>query len=265
LFMSQETVRLSLQGSVATLEVHRPEALNAINLSVLEGLALHARTLSSLSSVQVVILRGAGEKAFVAGADIKEMASFSPSEAAAFSRTGMQAFSALAQLPQVVISQVQGFALGGGLELALCGDFIYCSQKARFGLPEVSLGLIPGFGGTQRLAARIGAARALEWITSAEKYDAQEALAVGLVNRVLESALLADAVAQLAQKIAAQGPTAVRAAKRLVARTQRADEGVGFHWESAEFGLRFQTAEANEGLQAFLEKRQAQFPSPQAH
>jgi enoyl-CoA hydratase len=255
-----DAVTLSVEGSVASLQVARPEALNAINQSVIEGIATHARALALRSDVQVVVLSGAGDKAFVAGADIKEMLAFSPEQAAHFGRLGAQAFGALSRLPQVVIAKVQGFALGGGLELALAADFIVASEKARFGLPEVTLGLIPGFGGTQRLAERIGVARALEWVTSAERYDARAALALGLVNRMTAPEELDSVVAALALKIAGNGPGAVRAAKFVMSESRRANGGVGFELESAQFGLRFGTAEAKEGLSAFVEKRPASFP-----
>lgn len=253
-------VTLSVEGSVATLVVNRPEALNALNKAVIEELSVHVRSLENNKDVQVVVLTGAGDKAFVAGADIKEMLSFGPEEAAHFGRLGAQVFSALGSLPQIVIAKVQGFALGGGLELALSADFIVASGKAKFGLPEVTLGLIPGFGGTQRLAERIGAARALEWVTTAERYDAQTALAVGLVNRVVAHEELDASVSALAQKISAQGPGAVRAAKSVVVNSQRVNFGVGYELEAARFGLRFGTPEAKEGLLAFVEKRPAAFP-----
>ncbi|MCA2961807.1 MAG: enoyl-CoA hydratase/isomerase family protein [Silvanigrellales bacterium] len=252
-------VTLSLEGSVATLVVNRPEALNAINGAVIEALASHVRTLERSREVQVVVLTGAGDKAFVAGADIKEMLSFDPEQAAHFGQLGARVFSALGNLPQVVIARVHGFALGGGLELALSADFIVASSKAKFGLPEVTLGLIPGFGGTQRLAERIGAARALEWVTSAERYDAQEAFAVGLVNRVVAPEELDATVAALAKKISSNGPGAVRAVKAVVANSQRVNAGVGFELEAARFGLRFGTPEAKEGLAAFVEKRPPAF------
>jgi len=256
-----ETVKFTRDGAVAMLTVSRPEALNALNSQVLTELGAHARSLAEMRDVQVVVITGEGEKAFVAGADIKEMLAFTSEEAARFGRVGAQAFAALARLPQIVIAKVNGFALGGGLELALAADFIYASAKARFGLPEVMLGLIPGFGGTQRLADRIGVARALEWVTGADKYDANEALAAGLVNRVVAPEELNDAVNTLARRIAANGPGAVRSAKAVVTASRRTDAGVGFELESAQFGLRFGTAEAKEGLAAFVEKRAAKFPA----
>jgi enoyl-CoA hydratase len=253
------TVTLVIEGPIASLQINRPEALNALNSNVLRELAEHAQALAQRGDVQVVILSGAGDKAFVAGADIKEMLAFTPEQAAAFGRVGAQAFAAISRLPQVVIARVHGFALGGGLELALAADFIIASSKAKFGLPEVTLGLIPGFGGTQRLAERIGVARALEWVTSAERYGAEEAHAIGLVNRVVAPEELEATVAALAKKIASNGPGATRAAKFVVSESRRANGGLGFELESAQFGLRFGTAEAKEGLAAFVEKRPAQF------
>ena len=253
-------VDLKVEGALAFLTVQRPESLNALNKEVLLALQKAADELVKMDKVHVVILKGAGDKAFVAGADIKEMQALDQNQAAEFSALGSRAFGSIAQLPQVVIGQIQGFALGGGLELALAADFLIASEKAKFGLPEVTLGLIPGFGGTQRLAARIGPALALEWVVSAEKYSAAQALQWGLVNRVTEPENLEAQVIQLAQKILGNGPQAVRAAKKLVVASGRNDMGLGYHAESCHFGLRFQTPESNEGISAFVEKRKATFP-----
>lgn len=248
-----------LQKGVGVLEISRPEALNALNTSVLQQLSEHVATLTRNQNLSVVILKSSGDKAFVAGADIKEMLDFSPSQAFEFSRHGQSVFKSINELPQIVIAQVQGFALGGGLELALAADFIVASQKAKFGLPEVGLGLIPGFGGTQRLVKRLGLARALEWTTSAEKYTAQVAYELGLVNRVVEPEQLAAAVEALANAIAAQGPQAIRAAKRAAQAADSSGGELGYEFEAQLFASCFSGAESKEGLSAFVEKRKPDF------
>jgi enoyl-CoA hydratase len=254
------SVTLEVQNFIATLTINRPESLNALNREVLQSVLKFAQELKGESAVRVVILKGSGEKAFVAGADIKEMQSLSPEQAQSFAQIGVEAFSSLAGLPQIVIAQVQGFALGGGLEFALSADFIVASEKAKFGMPEVTLGLIPGFGGTQRLASRIGVAKALEWLTTADKYSAEEALRAGLVSRVVAPEALESSVMGIAQKIVSNGPAAVRNVKNLVVASLRCDQGLPYDFESAAFGLRFQTSESREGIGAFLEKRAAKFP-----
>lgn len=251
----------AIEPGIGCLEIHRPDALNALNSEVLHQLASCVQESNRRTDLSVVLIRTSGDKAFVAGADIKEMLNFSAQEAFEFSRFGQQIFQSLSDLPQVVIAQVQGFALGGGLELALAADFMIASEKAKFGLPEVGLGLIPGFGGTQRLVGRIGYGRALEWMTSAERYTADVALACGLVNRVVAVSELETSVLTLARSIAAQGPQAVRAAK-MCARAALQNVGqVGFEMEANLFGQRFTTGESREGLRAFMEKRKADFRS----
>ncbi len=252
-------VRLLWEGRRATLEVSRPEALNALNEEVLVALGNFAQELSSRRDIDVVVLQGAGEKAFVAGADIRSMANFSASEGERFSMLGSRAFAAIEALPQIVIARVQGFALGGGLELALSADMILASTKARFGFPEVSLGLVPGFGGTQRFARRVGVSRAMEWIVTGEKYSADQAFASGLVNSLHAPEDLDGAVTRLVDAILTKGPTAVREAKVLVRRALEVDLASGCRLESAIFGIRFDTCEAKEGMQAFLEKRPPRF------
>jgi len=244
---------------IVTVEVNRPEALNALNSAVLESLATTIESIKNQSNVSVVIIKGAGEKAFIAGADIKEMLNFDQSQARNFSLYGQSIMTALSSLPQVVIAQVQGFALGGGLELALAADFIVASDKARFGLPEVGLGLIPGFGGTQRLVMRLGYARAIEWMTSAERYTAESAYQLGLLNRVVSHDQLEAAVDQLATQIASQGPQAVRSAKRAALAAASGAKEVGYEFEAQLFGSCLSGSESREGLAAFSEKRKPSF------
>jgi enoyl-CoA hydratase len=253
-FKTHETIT-----GAGIIEISRPEALNALNQNVLDQLSMTLADVASRTDLSVIVLRSAGDKAFVAGADIKEMLNFKSEDAHQFSRRGQAVFEALSSLPQVVIAQIQGFALGGGLELALAADFMIASQNAKFGLPEVGLGLIPGFGGTQRLVERIGYARALEWMTSTERYPAETAFSLGLLNRVVPADMLVQTVESLAQAIASQGPDAVRAAKQC-ARVARLPSGkAGFEIEAQCFAQRFEGVEAREGLQAFVEKRRPNF------
>jgi enoyl-CoA hydratase len=253
-------VALAFAQGVASLEIKRPEALNALNAQVLHELGECVEKIRSAPDVSVVVLRSQGEKAFVAGADIKEMATLTPSEAQAFSELGSRVFQSLNNLPQVVIARVQGFALGGGLELALSADFIVASNRAKFGLPEVSLGLIPGFGGTQLLSRRIGLARALEWISTGDKYTAEQALQAGLLNSIVTPEDLDAAIERMVASMLRNGPAALRTAKRVARRGANMSLADASLLESAEFGLRFGTPESSEGMAAFLEKRAAKFP-----
>lgn len=258
--MSSSCVRVqALFEGVTSLEINRPEALNALNVEVLSELSSQIELIKNDENSVVVILKGAGEKAFVAGADIKEMVHYSQDDALKFSRLGQTIFAAIRELPQIVIAQVQGFALGGGLELALAADFILASQKSKFGLPEVGLGLIPGFGGTQRLVQRLGYSRALEWMTSAERFSADVAYQHGLLNRVVEHEQLATTVEVLARQIAAQGPRAVRCAKRAAQSACDAVGNVGFAYEAQLFASCFSSQESREGLDAFITKRKPEF------
>lgn len=243
------------------MQIHRPEALNALNSDVLKSLMEMVEVIKNNSTASAVILSGAGDKAFVAGADIKEMNNYDASKARAFSHYGQSVLNALSQLPQIVIAQVQGFALGGGLELALAADFIVASENAKFGLPEVGLGLIPGFGGTQRLVQRLGYARAIEWMISAERYGADVAYQLGLLNRVVAPEALQQTVETLASQIAAQGPQAVRSAKRAARAAAAPSIDFGFEFESQLFSACFSDREAQEGLAAFIEKRRPEFRS----
>jgi enoyl-CoA hydratase len=253
-----------LKPGIGFLEINRPESLNALNSTVLNELEEAVSHLNTRREWSVLVLRGAGEKAFVAGADIKEMLNFSKQDAFEFARRGQSIFSEISELPQVVIAQVQGFALGGGLELALAADFIIASRSAKFGLPEVGLGLIPGFGGTQRLVRRMGYARALEWIASAGRCSAEQSFALGLVNRIVEHQELSMEVETLAESIAAQGPSAVRSAKRAARAALAGSEACGFELEAQLFSSCFGQQEAMEGLSAFINKRKPQFMREQS-
>jgi enoyl-CoA hydratase len=244
------------------LTVNRPDKLNALNSALLVALRERIEGLArepAPTRARAVVLTGAGDKAFVAGADIAELAELGAADARALSEVGHRLGRAIEEAPFPVIAAVNGFALGGGLELALSADFIYVSERAKFGLPEVGLGLIPGFGGTQRLARRIGAPRARELIYTGRVIDAAEALALGIVNRVLPPQDLLAKVAEACAAIAAKGPLAIAAAKRVVLRGEDVDLSSGCELEAVAFGNLFATADAREGTRAFLEKRKPEF------
>lgn len=246
------------RGSVEVLTVNRPKALNAIDPSVVEALATAVADLAVDPAVRVVVLTGAGEKAFVAGADIAAMASMSAVEAEAFAARGQAVLSGFAALPVPVIAAVNGFALGGGCELAMACDLVFATSKARFGQPEVKLGVIPGFGGTQRLVRRVGWANALDLCLTGRTVFADEALRMGLCSRVVEGDVL-EAALGAANEMASFGPVALRLCKRAI--HENAD-GALSSAQAAErtlFGLCFATADQKEGMAAFLEKRPAAF------
>lgn len=258
--MLERLTNLEIHGKKATLQINRPNLLNSLNQQVLQEIHDHCLLLKEKDQVQVVILCSAGDKAFVAGADIKEMQAFKSSEAAQnFSLYGSKIFTMLENLPQIIIARVQGFALGGGLELALACDFIIASEKARFGLPEVTLGLIPGFAGTQRLTRRIGYSKAIEWISTAEKYSASEAFSSGLINYVIKHEELISFTDQLSDKIIKNAPHAVKVAKKVMKQGMQSSFEAGCSMESAQFGLLFSGTEVEEGIKAFIEKRTAKF------
>ncbi|MBX7114453.1 MAG: enoyl-CoA hydratase/isomerase family protein [Myxococcaceae bacterium] len=257
--MGFETIRLEVEGAVATLTVDRPKALNALNSKALEELLAAVTQVHQQSGVRVLLVTGAGEKAFVAGADIAQMANYSAEEALAFSRAGHKVMAALEALPFPTIAAVNGFALGGGCELALACDLIYASEKAKFGLPEVTLAVIPGFGGTQRLARRTGLSRAKELVYTGEMIDASKAKEYHLVLEVLPVDKLLGHCREVAGKIASRGPLAVTKAKTVIAQGWDLDLAAGNELESQAFGSLFATADQKEGMQAFLEKRAAAF------
>ncbi|MEM1347115.1 MAG: enoyl-CoA hydratase-related protein [Myxococcota bacterium] len=243
---------------VATITIDRPKALNALNPTVLEQLRAAVAGLGGRDDIDVVVLTGAG-RAFVAGADIAAMQTMSVAEARDFAELGHATMSAVAGLEQVTIAAINGFALGGGLELALCCDLLYASEKARLGLPEVSLGLIPGFGGTQRLGRRVGYQLAREMTFTGRHVKAQEAHARGIVLDVFEADDFMERVLEIAATIAKQGPHAVRCAKRVMADGREMTLADGLARELDAFAGLFATGEPAEGIRAFLEKRDAAF------
>jgi enoyl-CoA hydratase len=260
--MSQELpfVRVVREGPVATITIDRQDKLNALNSEVLQSLATAVAQLEADQAPPLaVILTGAGEKAFVAGADIGQMASLTVEQARGFAAMGQRVLASIEAAPFPVIAAVNGFALGGGCELALSCDFILASENARFSQPEVGLGVIPGFGGTQRLARRVGLGRARELVYVGDMIGADEALRIGLVNRVLPKGELLGAAMTLAQKIATRAPLAVAAAKRAMLRGYDQELGVANALEVIEFAGLFGSADQKEGMAAFVDKRKPTF------
>jgi len=252
-------IEVTHQGAITTLTVQRPNALNALNRATLEALRGAVQDLSQRAELGCLIVTGSGEKAFVAGADIAEMSKMTPSEGKAFAELGQAAFSALEELAVPVIAAVNGFALGGGCELALACDFIYASTHAKFGQPEVKLGVIPGFGGTQRLSRRVGLGVARELIYTGRIIGPEEALRIGLVNAVFPRAELMTKVQETASAIVAMGPGAVRRAKRVIGSAYHLPLTAACAAEAEAFGDCF-GPEQSEGMEAFLNKRSPKFP-----
>lgn len=253
-----DLVRLEMRGRVAVLTLNRPEVLNALSRALLEELLARVHEVSRHPDVRAAVVTGAG-KAFAAGADIAEMRGFGPAEAEEFSRLGHRAFGALEELAIPTLAAVQGVALGGGCELACACDWVYASRQARFGQPEVKLGLIPGFGGTSRLTRRVGLAWAKELVLTGEPIGPIVARRIGLVNRVCEEEGVLEEAIATGEKIAERGPLAVAAAKRLLHQGQDLDVGAAQALEQAAFGATFATEDRVEGIQAFLAKRPPRF------
>lgn len=251
------TLSFDRQGTVGVLKINRPEALNALNFQVLKD--LDAFLNSDLTGLRALVVTGAGEKSFVAGADIKEMEKLTKDDAWKMADRGQAVFSKLSDAPFVSIAAVNGFALGGGLELALSCDMILASSKAKLGLPEVSLGLIPGYGGTQRLARTVGLQFARYMVLSGDMVTASEALAVGLVAKVYEAEKLAEEALNLAKKVASRGPQALNLAKKAMRRGFNTDLHEGLKIEAEYFAQTFTSKDHNEGIKAFIEKRAPQF------
>jgi len=245
----------SLHDGIGMLRVDRPAALNALDADTLRALARAVRDLRRDPSLRVVVVTGSGERAFCAGADVAAMATMTPAEALAYSQLGHEVFARLEALEVPVVAAVNGVALGGGLELALACDLIVAAAEARLGLPEIKLGLIPGFGGTQRLALRVGLARARRLVYLGTMIEAADALGMGLVDRVVPRADLAGAVQELAASLAGQAPLALRQAKRVTAAVTRGLLATGLETERQAFAATFASEDRDEGLHAFLEKR----------
>jgi enoyl-CoA hydratase len=257
--MEFQTLIYEETNGIGLLKVNRPKALNALNAEVLKELNLFLDNAEKSASLRCLILTGNSEKAFVAGADISEIAELNVEQAMKFAEHGQKTLMRLETLPVPVIAAVNGFALGGGLELALACDFIICSNKARFGLPEVSLGIMPGFGGTQRLWQAVGLRRAREMTFTGNHYDAQAAKEMGLVNQVTEPEGLIEAAMKLAQAIGQRAPIAVTQSKQAILQGADATLAEGMHIEAKAFAELFNTQDAKEGTQAFLQKRAPEF------
>ena len=253
-----EVVSYTMHGSTALIRIEREKALNALNPDVMAGLAEAVEQVRRSEEVRVVVLAGAGDKAFVAGADIAAMEGLTPTEAERFARTGQEVLGGLEALPQPTIAAVGGFALGGGCELAMACDLIVVGARARFGQPEVKLGVIPGFGGTQRLVRRVGRSAALDLCLTGRMIGADEALRMGLASRSVEGDVVEAALA-IASEMAGLGPVALAYAKRAIHDHADGPLEAGLAAERALFGMCFATDDQSEGMRAFLEKRAPAF------
>jgi enoyl-CoA hydratase len=256
--MTVSTVRIDIEGFIGRITLDRPQFMNALNAQVLSDL-IDACAQIAASDVRCVVVTGAGDRAFAAGADIAAMQTMSRAEGTAMSALGNRAFRAVETLPMPTVAAVNGFALGGGCELALACDIRYAAESASFGQPEVGIGIPPGFGGSQRLARVIGSGPAKEMIFTGARIDAAEALRLGLVNRVVPAAELAEQVTALADRIAKNSPLGVRAAKKAVDLGSGVDIETGMGIEAMLFGSCFEHEDQRQAMAAFVEKKK---PAP---
>ena len=247
------------KGAIATITINRPDKLNALNSGVIHELQEALRQLQRDKETRCVILTGAGEKAFVAGADIGELKDMSPWEAVKFVEDGQHLMNRLEDSRLPIIAAINGFALGGGCELIMATDIRLASKSAQFGMPEVKLGLIPGFGGTQRLPRLVGKGKAMELILTAEIISAEEACRMGLVDEVYEPDKLIEEARSLAETISKRSPAAVALAKRSIMRSYESSLKEGCSFESVQFGVANSTKDKAEGVAAFIEKRKPNF------
>jgi len=257
--MEYNNLLLEKNGAVAVLTINRPKALNALNADTLSELSTVLDELGRDSGVKVVILTGSGEKAFVAGADISQMKDFNSMDGRRFAQLGQATFRKLELLPQPVIAAINGFALGGGCELAMACDIRLASETAKFGQPEVTLGLTAGFAGTQRLPRLVGNGLASEILFTGDIIDAQEAYRIGLVNHVYPLDALREEALKLANRIAGRAPAAVQLSKSAIQRGSNMDIDSGQAYEAEVFALTFSTQDQKEGCTAFLERRKPDF------
>jgi enoyl-CoA hydratase len=257
--MNYENLAIVKEDGIATLSINRPRALNALNSATLKELSAALDELIVAADVSVLIITGAGDRSFVAGADISEMANYSTLQGECFAELGQGVMFKLEKFPKPVIAAINGFALGGGCELAMSCDIRLASDKLKIGQPEVKLGVLPGFGGTQRLTRIVGPGKAKEMIFSGDTYDAVEALRIGLVDRVYPAEKLMEEAKKLAKTIASRGQVAVRMAKDCI--NASPDLGIvdGCMLERKAFALSFSTEDRTEGMKAFLEKREPKF------
>lgn len=256
-----ETLDMRMDGAVCRIRLTREKQLNALSTKVFEELQTVLFSVMDPTATRVVVIEGSGEKAFVAGADIAEMQKMSPVDAREFARFGQMITKALESLNQVTIAKVQGFALGGGCELAMACDIIVAAKSAKFGQPEVNLGLIPGFGGTQRLVRRVGLPVALDMLLSgrARSLSGTEAYQLGLVSRVVDDERLEEEVGKVIRGILNGGPRAIAETKRLAREAYNMSLDAGLNAEASAFGACFADNESEEGIAAFLDKRSPSF------
>lgn len=257
--MAYENLLVGISGKIATVTINRPKSLNALNPATIRELKSVLEEIAARDDVGVVLLTGAGEKAFVAGADISEMRGFTAAQALEFALFGQGVLEFLERMPQPVIGVVNGYALGGGCEVAMACDMLIASENARFGQPEVTLGIIPGFGGTQRLPRLVGRNLAKELVLTGEMITAQRAYEIGLVNKVVPQSELMKTAREFAGRILAKGPFAIRTAKMAMNRGLDLDLSNGCALEAGVFAAGFATADRAEGMAAFLEKRKPTF------
>jgi enoyl-CoA hydratase len=254
-----ENLLVEIDGPTAIVTINRPKALNALNPTTIRELAACIRSLRDEPEVRAIILTGAGDRAFVAGADIAAMVAMSTIDALAFSRLGHDTLRMLEEIEKPVIAAVNGFALGGGCELALACDIILASERARFGQPEVKLGIMPGFGGTQRLGRRVGLGAARLLIYTGEAIDAKEAERIGLADRVVPPDQLLAAAKEVAASVTEKAPLAISAAKQAILHGADMDLANANAFEAESFARLFATRDQEEGMAAFLEKRNPVF------
>lgn len=248
---------MEIENEVAVVTINRPKSLNALNSETLAELNALFTEIQNRKDIRVVILTGSGAKAFVAGADISEMVNASAAEGRTMGLLAKEAFCKLENMPQVTIAAVNGYALGGGCEISMACDIRVAAENAKFGQPETGLGILPGFGGTQRLARLVGKGRAKELIFTCDQIDAQEAYRIGLANKVVPQEELIDYCKAMAAKIMSKGSYAISLAKSAINAGADMDLANGLTMEADLFGLSFATADKKEGMTAFLEKRKA--------
>lgn len=252
-----KNIIVEVENEIAVVTISREKSLNALNSETLAELKECFENIAARKDVRVLILTGAGKKAFVAGADISEMVNATPAEGRKMGMLAKEAFMLLETMPQVTIAAVNGYALGGGCEISMACDIRIASDNAKFGQPEVGLGILPGFGGTQRLARLVGKGKAKEIIFTCDQIDAQEAYRIGLANKVVPQDELLDTCKSMAEKIMSKGSYAISLAKEAINTGLETDLASGLTLEADLFGLSFSTADKKEGMTAFLEKRKA--------
>ncbi|OPY64516.1 MAG: putative enoyl-CoA hydratase echA8 [Syntrophorhabdus sp. PtaU1.Bin050] len=257
--MEYKNLLVEINNGIAVLKINRPKALNALNSETLNEIKDAGNALQKNKDVWVVVVTGEGDKAFIAGADIVEMKDLTAVEGMLFSQRGHDAFATLENMSKPVIAAVNGFALGGGFEVALACDIIYASDKAKVGFPEATLGIFPGFGGTQRAAKLVGLAKAKELIFTGKMINAAEAYEMGLVNKVIPHEELMKEVMALAEKIKSNGPIGIGLAKECINKSLSLEMDSALMLEAKDFGLCFGTKDQKEGMTAFVEKRKATF------